>query len=75
MDVTDLYEIQLDGIAWRKSSYTANNDQCVEIADVPVWPAVAVRDSKNPHIPAARVSTAGWSTFIQAAKDGGLRPV
>ncbi|MEU8132167.1 DUF397 domain-containing protein [Streptodolium elevatio] len=74
MNVSGLYEIELDDVTWRKSSYTANNDQCVEIADVPTSPAVAVRDSKNPHIPAARVSSTAWSSFVQAAKQGSLRP-
>ncbi|WTW98241.1 DUF397 domain-containing protein [Streptomycetaceae bacterium NBC_01309] len=74
MNVSGMYDIELDGVAWRKSSYTANNDQCVEIADVPTCPVVAVRDSKNPHIPAARVSGTAWGTFIQAAKYETLRP-
>ncbi|MYW03842.1 DUF397 domain-containing protein [Streptomyces sp. SID3343] len=71
MNVTDLYNVSLDDASWRKSSYTANNDQCVEIAELGALPAVAVRDSKNPHLPASRVSQAAWRQFIAAAKAGG----
>lgn len=36
---------------WRKSSYSGGgNDTCVEVANVKH--VVAVRDSKNPHLPA-----------------------
>lgn len=36
---------ELDGIVWRKSSYSANGGSCVEVG----WPdtSVAVRDSKS----------------------------
>lgn len=65
----DLYAADLHGVAWRKSSYTANNGNCVEVADVPGVAGVAVRDSKNVDIPAARVSGGAWSQFLSAVAD------
>ncbi|MFC3896777.1 DUF397 domain-containing protein [Lentzea rhizosphaerae] len=47
---------------WRKSSYSANSNDCVEIGR-----GVGVRDSKAPatHLP---VSSAAWSAFLRALK-------
>ncbi|MEV0279479.1 DUF397 domain-containing protein [Streptomyces sp. NPDC050610] len=68
----DLYAVDLARAAWRKSSYTANNGNCVEVARIPTMPGVAVRDSKNVDIPAARVSRAAWSSFVAAVHDDTL---
>ncbi|CAM3052426.1 DUF397 domain-containing protein [Streptomyces albus] len=68
--MTDLYAADLSGATWRKSSYTAGNGQCVEVADIPNTDGTAVRDSKNPHLPAARVSRAAWQLFVSAAARG-----
>ncbi|RZS33965.1 uncharacterized protein DUF397 [Herbihabitans rhizosphaerae] len=37
-----------DRLTWRKSTYSANQTDCVELA----WPAAGAlfRDSKNPHV-------------------------
>ena len=47
---------------WRKSSYSAGANGCVEIR----WPedGVAVRDSKNPAGPVLSFSTADWRAFL-----------
>ena len=62
----DLYAADLHGASWRKSSYTANAGNCVEIADLPGVAGIAVRDSKNTDIPAARVTTKAWAQFVTA---------
>jgi hypothetical protein len=72
VNVHTLYSAPLDGATWRKSSYTANNDQCVEITELTTLPAVAIRDSKNIHLPASRVSATGWTEFVGALKAGDL---
>ncbi|WP_064273644.1 DUF397 domain-containing protein [Streptomyces sp. RTd22] len=71
-DLAAVHAVDLTGVAWHKSSYTAGNGNCVEVADVPGFPATAVRDSKNPELPAARVSTAAWATFVTAVATGTL---
>ncbi|MEU9363867.1 DUF397 domain-containing protein [Streptomyces avermitilis] len=55
---------------WRKSSYSGNDaDSCVEVLDS--HPSgVPVRDSKVPHGPALVFSSADWSLFVTAVKDG-----
>lgn len=49
---------------WRKSSYSAQETDCVEVA----WTG-AVRDSKNPHGP---VLAAELASLIAAVKGGRL---
>jgi hypothetical protein len=49
---------------WRKSSFSAYNGNCVEIADLGVG-AIRVRDSKaGPHGPVLRFSRADWASFL-----------
>ena len=52
----------LTGANWFKSSKSANNGQCVEVAFV--GEQVAVRDSKNPTGPALLFTQDDWSAFI-----------
>ncbi len=49
-------------IEWRKSSASAANGCCVEVAWSPgqVW----IRDSKDPDGPVLRVSREAWRTFV-----------
>ncbi|MDJ1130438.1 DUF397 domain-containing protein [Streptomyces iconiensis] len=68
--LTAPYTVDLHGADWRKSSYTANNSNCVEVARVPGADVTAVRDSKNTHIPAARVSCGAWDAFVAAVANG-----
>lgn len=53
----------MDRMVWRKSSYSGDENQaCVEVAFV--FPAVAVRDSKDPGGPSFTVDSAAWRGFL-----------
>lgn len=64
--------MDLSRAAWRKSSRSGGQGNCVEIADnlVAEHGAVLVRDSKNPTGPALRFTPAGWTAFVTGAKAG-----
>lgn len=53
-------------IQWRKSTYSNDNGQCVELA----LQGQAVRDSKNPTGPHLRVTASSAAAFLAAAKSG-----
>ncbi|MCC9306358.1 DUF397 domain-containing protein [Kitasatospora sp. RB6PN24] len=53
------------GLAFRKSSYSGGNENCVECA-ADGTTGVAVRDSKNPHGPALRFTGAAFAAFTSA---------
>ncbi|GLZ04461.1 toxin [Actinomadura sp. NBRC 104412] len=56
---------------WLKSSHSGGSGgQCVEVAGV--WPAVAVRDSKDPDGPKLVFGAAAWSVFSRRVKNGEL---
>ncbi len=56
--------------AWRKSTYSSQDGNCVEIAaNLPG--IVAVRDSKNPPGPVLTFTHSDWAAFIQEIKTGG----
>ena len=63
--------IDLTGVTWRKASYSAGNNECVEIADgfARTRGVIAVRDSKNPGA-ALIFPTAAFTGFIAEAKTG-----
>ena len=54
-----------DGVAWHKSSYSAESGGCVEVAPTP--DRVLVRDSKDPDGPALAVSATAWRVFLTTA--------
>jgi hypothetical protein len=56
--------IDLNGLTWRKSSYSnPDGGQCLEVSDA--LPAlVPVRDSKNPGRRALVFSDGAWSVFV-----------
>jgi Domain of unknown function (DUF397) len=60
--------VDLTGAEWRKSSYSGNTGDCVEVArNLPG--IVAVRDSKD-RDGQALVFTAGeWRAFVSGARD------
>nr|BFD95958.1 hypothetical protein KitaXyl93_73180 [Kitasatospora sp. Xyl93] len=56
-------------VRWRKSSYSGNGGQCVEVA--PGFPGLMpVRDSKNPHGPALVFPAEAWTSFVAAVRSG-----
>ena len=58
----------LTGAKWFKSSKSANNGQCVEVAFVDGQ--VAVRDSKNPTGPTLVFTAAEWTAFVGGVAAG-----
>ena len=63
--------MDLTTAVWRKSSYSSNTGDCVEVArNLPG--VVAVRDSKNPAGPALVFTADEWRTFTSAARAGKL---
>jgi Domain of unknown function (DUF397) len=53
--------------AWFKSTRSAANGSCVEVA---IDDIVGVRDSKNPHSPVLEFSYRNWNAFAQAIREG-----
>ncbi|MEC3995138.1 DUF397 domain-containing protein [Actinacidiphila sp. DG2A-62] len=62
----------LRGAAWKKSSYSGNNQsQCVEVADViATFGGVGVRDSKNPDGPALLFPQQAFADFLAEVAAG-----
>jgi Domain of unknown function (DUF397) len=52
---------------WRKSSYSSDDGNCVEVARLDSH--CAVRDSKDATGPALRFTTAEWLVFTTAIRD------
>jgi hypothetical protein len=52
--------------AWRKSSFTASDGECVEVAFAQV--EAAVRDSKDPTGPVLTVPAAGWVELVKLTR-------
>ena len=57
---------------WRKSSYSGNSGNCVEVANL--GHAVAVRDSKDPNGPKLILTLDGWLTFARSMTTGTYDP-
>jgi Domain of unknown function (DUF397) len=56
-------------ITWIKSTRSFSNSNCVEIARLPGG-HIGVRDSKSPHGPVLRFTTAQWDTFTAGVRNG-----
>ncbi len=59
----------IDQSAWRKSSYSGNMGNCVEVAPLADG-SVALRNSRFPTGPALLFTPNEWSAFIAGAHDG-----
>jgi hypothetical protein len=59
----------LDGVTWRKSRHSTNEEGCVETAFLADG-RVAVRDSKDRQGPALVYTPPEWDAFLKGAKDG-----
>ncbi|WP_326646805.1 DUF397 domain-containing protein [Streptosporangium sp. NBC_01755] len=55
-------------IAWRKSSYSTDGGNCVEVARA--GNRYLVRDSKNPHGATLSFSPGDWTAFLGRVKTG-----
>jgi Domain of unknown function (DUF397) len=62
-------EIDLSRADWRKSSYSSQDGNCVEVA-MNLPGIVAVRDSKDPESPKLIFALAEWRAFVSGARDG-----
>ncbi|MBW1603124.1 DUF397 domain-containing protein [Streptomyces sp. JJ66] len=69
MEKQDLYSIDPASLSWQKSSLTANNGQCFELAALP-GEGVAVRDSKNPQGPHLCFTAEEWVAFKGGMEKG-----
>jgi len=59
--------IDLSRAEWRKSSYSSQSGNCVEVAtNLPGM--VAIRDSKDPGGPSLLVPAAEWRAFVRGLK-------
>lgn len=67
-------KIDTAALAWRKSSYSGANGNCVEVAE-PGPALIAVRDSKDPQGPALAFSSDAWNAFVSAVNSGALPSV
>ncbi|WP_412748574.1 DUF397 domain-containing protein [Krasilnikovia sp. M28-CT-15] len=54
--------------AWRKSTRSAANGHCVEIARA--MEVVLVRDSRDPEGPVLAFDTTGWTAFLAGVRAG-----
>jgi hypothetical protein len=59
-----------DLLSWRKSSYSGQGANCVEV--VSAREGSAVRDSKDPDGPVLRFPADAWRSFVAAVKSGDL---
>lgn len=68
MDKSELYGADLTHAVWIKATASNQNGTCVELAAL--TEGVAVRDSKNPDLPALRYTREELAAFLAGAKAG-----
>jgi hypothetical protein len=62
-------DTDLSRAEWRKSSYSSQDGNCVEVA-TNLLGAVAIRDSKDPGGPMLLIPAAGWRAFLRGLAAG-----
>jgi hypothetical protein len=60
---------RIDDLRWRKSSFSGNGGDCVEVASNRPG-TVAVRDSKDKPGPTLGFTSGAWTAFVQAIQHG-----
>jgi hypothetical protein len=71
-DIQEAGQPGLVGAVWRKSTWSAYNGNCVEVATLRAG-LVAVRDTKDAGCgPTLTFHPEAWSSFISALKNGSL---
>jgi Domain of unknown function (DUF397) len=58
-----------ESLIWIKSSYSAAQGDCVEVAALPDN-GIAMRDSKDPDGGVLRFTSAQWQALLNAVKSG-----
>ncbi|MEV0012722.1 DUF397 domain-containing protein [Streptomyces sp. NPDC047973] len=71
MSTTPPTAAELAGASWRTSTYSAANNECVEVA-TGLGPWVGVRDSKVEQGPALAVPADAFASLIGAVRSGSL---
>jgi len=61
-------DVDVSGVAWRKSLRSVGNGACVEVA--PANGSIIVRDSVDRSGPVIRYSAQTWHAFLANAKTG-----
>jgi hypothetical protein len=61
-------EHDLSRAQWRKSSYSDNTGNCVEVANLDY--IIGVRDSKDPNRKTLFIACGKWYDFVDAVKVG-----
>jgi Domain of unknown function (DUF397) len=64
-----MHDLDLSRAQWKKSSYSGNNGNCVEVA-INLPDLVAIRDSKNSDGSRLLMSAASWRVFVRDLKAG-----
>jgi hypothetical protein len=59
----------MEHLTWRKSNYSSDVGNCVEVADL-VNGGRAVRDSKHPTGPVLTVTPGQWAAFTASVRGG-----
>lgn len=72
-DIKEAHQAGLAGVTWRKSSWSAYNGNCVEVASLRTG-MVAVRDTKDAGCgPTLIFAPEAWVEFTSALKNGTQR--
>jgi hypothetical protein len=58
----------MECVGWYKSSYSSDDGNCVEVADLSG--GTAVRDSKDPAGPVLTFTSVAWSAFTRGVRAG-----